>query len=200
MIALSVLFPSPGLRAQAPDVGPRTTFLFARYGTSSSRALYAGYGAGSWQGILAVIENPKSDYREALLGVAKGITLAPHQSVTVALAAAEASDSRYGQIYIVPSLSAGRLALSGTVEFYLPLQKRGAFQYYLNPLSLHFALNSWVQVGTTYVLTGQVGTETGHALGPSIKVAVPHGALTLDWLRGLRAYPSETRLTFQTSL
>lgn len=200
ILLLSSAEPARSAAAQAPDGGPRTTFVFARYGTGSSRALYAGYGAGSWQAILAVIENPRSDYREALIGLAKGFTLAPRQSVIVALAVADASDSRYGQLYIVPSLSAAPLALSATVEIYAPLERRGAFQYYLNPLSLHVAVASHVEVGATYVLNGQVGTGTGHGIGPSLRLAVPHGSLTLDWIRGITAYRNDTRLSFQTSL
>ena len=200
VVALSVTLPLHVSAAQLSDSGPRTTFVVALYGSRGARALYAGYGVGSWQGIIAVLENPHTDYLEALVGVAKRFMLAPHQSITVALAAAEAKDSRYGQIYVVPAISAGRLTLTGTAVIYAPLQTQGAFQYYLHPLSLHVALSTLVQPGVSYDLAGQEQAATGHALGPSLRLGVPHGAVTIDWLVGLAAYSTETRLTFQTTL
>ncbi len=187
--------------AAAQDVGrgPHTAFLFARYDTWSARALYVGYGEGPWDGIFALVQNPRTGYREALLGIARAIALAPHQALTVAVAAADASDSRYGQVYIVPSLAGGPLRLSGTAEFYVPLESQGAFQYYLSPVSLRAAVHPGLEIGATYVLAGQVHTPTGHALGPSISVAVPHGSVTLDWVVGLAAYSTETRLSFHAT-
>jgi hypothetical protein len=199
LVLASIVAPLRPTTAQVSDAGPRTTFILARYAVRGTRALYAGYGAGSWQGVIGLVDNPASSYLEALVGIAKGFTLAPRQSVTVALAVADASDSRYGQVYTVPSLSAGRLALSGTSELYLPLQAQGVFQYYLSPLSLHFAIRPGLQLGATYVLAMQEHTPTGHGLGPSLKVAVPHGTLTLDWIIHVEAYRTQTRLTFQAT-
>src|SRR6266516_4906606 len=102
---LGVLLSPHRAATQMPDDGPRTTFLFARYATRTSRALYTGYGNESWQRILALIENPRTGYHEALMGVAKRITLAQRQSTIIALALSDASDSRYGEIYVVPSLA-----------------------------------------------------------------------------------------------
>jgi hypothetical protein len=198
--AAGTLLPWSGVGAQTVDDGPRTTFLFARYATHSSRALYAGYGNSSWQGIVAVIENPRTGYQEALVGLAKGISFNRRQSVIVALAASEASDSRYGELYVVPSLSVGPVAVTGSAEVAVPFEARGAFQYYANPIALHVAITRDLRVGLCYILAGQTGTPTGHALGPSVKAIVPHGSLTLDWVVGLSGYPTETRLSFGTSL
>jgi hypothetical protein len=197
--AISVLG-SDAAAAQDRDSAPRTTFVLARYGTRSSRALYAGYGTATWQGILAVIENPRTEYREALVGLARALTLPSGQGVTLAVAMADASDALYTQVYIVPTLSWGSLALSGTGEIYAPLQRRGAFQYYLNPLSMHVSSGSRLQFGTSYVMAGQTQQPLSQALGPSVKTAVPHAAVTLDWLVGLAAYRSEVRLTFQSAM
>ena len=66
------------------------------------------------------------------------------------------------------------------------------------------AMHGWeiakLQVGAAYVLAAQAHLTTGHAIGPSIKVGVPHGSLTLYELFGLLSYPTETRLEFLTSL
>src|SRR6266487_158638 len=197
---LGVLLSPHRAATQMPDDGPRTTFLFARYATRTSRALYTGYGNESWQGILALIENPRTGYHEALMGVAKRITLAQRQSTIIALARSDASDSRYGEIYVVPSLAIAPLALTGSAEIAVPLGAQGTLQYYINPLSVHVPVDSRLRVGATYILAGQVGTMTGEALGPSVRAVVPHGAFTFDWVLGLRAYHTETRLSFQTSL
>lgn len=189
-----------GAAAQERDSAPRTTFVLARYGTRSSRALYAGYGTATWQGILAVIENPRTEYREALVGLARALPIASGQGVTLALAMADASDGTYTQLYVVPSLSWGPLALSGTGEVYAPLQRRGTFQYYLNPLSMHVGAGSRLRFGTSYVMAGQAQQPLSQALGPSVKTGVPHGAVTLDWLVGLAWYQSEVRLTFQSAM
>jgi hypothetical protein len=147
-----------------------------------------------------VIENPRTEYREALVGLARPLTLAPGQSVTLAVAMADASDAQYAQLYVVPSLSLGPLAVSGTAEIYAPLVRRGAFQYYLNPLTMHVAAGRGLQFGTAYVWGGEDKERSSQALGPSLKTAVPHGAITLDWLFGLVAYRSEVRLTFQSAM
>src|SRR5437867_1467671 len=203
VLATAALVAAAPLRpaaSQGADRGPRVTFFLARYASPTFYALYAGYGAGSWQGVVGLVENSRTEYWEALLGLAKGLTLGPGQTMTTALAVARASDSRYVQLYLVPSLAAGRIALDVTVEIYAPIQRQGSFQYYLSPLSLRLGLTSRFQLGGTYLLAGQQGTTTGHALGPGVRVVVPHGAVTLDWVLGLTAYRNQTRLQFQTSL
>lgn len=47
--------------AAAQDVlrGPGPTLICARHATRPSRALFAGYGKGSWFGFLALIQNPR---------------------------------------------------------------------------------------------------------------------------------------------
>jgi hypothetical protein len=185
---------------QNPDTRPRETFLFVRVASPSFRALYAGYGAGSWQGVVGIIQNPRSDYWEALVGVAHGLTFGPRQTMIVLLAAADASDSRYGQLYLAPTIAIGPVLTAGTLEICAPLQDKGVFQYYLAPLTAYLAVTPKLQVGAAYVLAAQAHVTTGHALGPSIKIGVPHGSLTLYELIGLQSYRTQSRFEFLTSL
>ncbi len=60
--------------------------------------------------------------------------------------------------------------------------------------------NSHLQIGISYVLCGVQQSATSHGLGPSVRVGVPHGAVTLDWFASLRAYHPQTRLTVRTAL
>lgn len=198
-LALALVAAPRSVAGQATGGGPHTAFLLARCDTWSAWALYAGYGEGPWDGMFALVHNPRTGYREALIGIARAFAAAPGRRVTLALAAAAASDSWYGQLYVVPSLTVDPLHLSGTIEIYVPLEARGAFQDYMSPLSLRVALNPRVELGATSVMEGELDTPTGHALGPGISVAVPHGSISVDWVVGLSAYSTEARATFQAA-
>lgn len=184
--------------AQGAPSKPGPSFIFFRYATRTSLALYAGYGGGPWFGFAGLVQNPRTEYRESLLGFGRHIKQ-PLGTLTIGLAGADARDSRYAQLYLVPSLTASGVSLDGTVEVYAPLQSRGAVQYYLNPLSLLSRVSKRIQAGVTYLYFGQENTPTGHGVGPALRVGIPNGTITLDLVRPLKNVHKETRITLQTA-
>lgn len=187
----------PTVAQAAPDkLGP--SFVFVRYATRTSLALYAGYGRGPWFGFAGLVQNPRTEYRESLLGFGRRLKQ-PLGTLTIGLAGADARDSRYAQVYVLPSLTAARVSLDISLAVYLPLESRGAVQYYLNPLSLLGRLSKRVQVGVTYLYFGQVDTPTGHGIGPAFRMGIPNGTITLDLVRQLKNVHQETRITLQTA-
>lgn len=187
-------------RAQAPGDSPRPNFLYFRYASRTALALYAAYGAGNEFLVFGMIENPRSDYREIIGGLGLNVHLAKTANVFVATAAASATDSWYAQLYLLPNWTLGRLAVGATVEFYQPLQARGARQLDVSPWTVMVRAVGRVEVGAAYLLFSQVGGAPLEEAGPAARVAVPAGTVTLELLRRLGASSGDVRVTFQASL
>jgi len=188
------------IRGTAQDPGPRAgpRFIYARYASAASLALYAGYTVGPLFAFAGVVQNPRSEYREALLGLGTGLASAGGNGATVGLAGTYASDGWYGQLYVLPSLRLGRLQLEGTIEGYFPLEDRGTRQLDVTPAYAYLLLTPRVALGGTYLLAAQPGQPLSHAGGPSLRIWVPRGSLTLDVIRRFAVAPSEWRLTAYT--
>ena len=173
------------------------SFIFSRYATATSFSLYGGYGPGHGFGFVGLVQNPRSGYRESLVGA--GWRVGTTGALTVAGAVASASDGWYAQLYILPSLSVGPFAASTTIEVYEPLDDRGARQFYFNPLTIVAPVARGVAVGGTGLFFSQVGTVPGYGAGPALQVRVPRGTVTLDLIAGRRPMRDELRLSFYAS-
>jgi hypothetical protein len=182
--------------AQRAGSGP--SFMSVRFASRSSLTFYGGYAVGPALGFVGFVQNPRSQYREAIVGVGKTVGTARGPSALIGVAAAYATDGWYTQVYVLPSVHAGRLELSGTLEFYAPLEEPGSLQFDATPAYGYLIVSPRVAFGGTYVVAVQRGQPTGHALGPSVRVAIPRGSIAIDVVRRLTVLPHELRVTVQS--
>jgi hypothetical protein len=202
-----VLLAASALAGAAVEVAPAragdlqldtSSFLYARYATSSASNLYAAYGFGKAGIVFGMVENPRSGYRELVMGALSRLTWRG-QALTVAVAAADASDGTYLQTYLVPSLARGSVSLSGTIEWYQPLGS-GTRQLDVNPVTILIRLGPRLSAGAFYALGFAEGAAPRQRAGPALQVALPPGALKLEVVRNVSHSANEVRVVFQASL
>jgi len=174
------------LRLQTPS------FVFARYATESASALYATRGFGPAGGFVAMIQNPKTSYRELIGGVFTQIRWGA-QSVLLAVAYADASESAYTQTYIAPALTRGRLTFSATIEWYEPLESAGTRQLDVNPATLMARVAGKLSVGAAYTVGLEARQRARSRAGPAAELAVPWGTVRVELLDRLSGGPTELR-------
>jgi hypothetical protein len=198
-VAVPLLLVPSASAQQATDAlkWETSSFLFARYSTESSSAVYSAFGFGKVGLLLGAVKNPRDGYHEVLAGMFSQVAWG-QQSTAVAFALANASDSNYLQGYLAPSFVAGRLLVSGTVEVYEPLQSAGSRQLYVNPLTAVVALGPRVSGGGVYSIGLAAGTRPEHRGGPLIQVRIPRGSVSLGWLLGTRSL-NEGRIELRRS-
>ncbi|HXB56263.1 MAG TPA: Sapep family Mn(2+)-dependent dipeptidase [Vicinamibacteria bacterium] len=173
-------------------------FIFVRLSTAHSSALYGGYSFGAWGAFAGLVRNPRNGYHEWIGGALTGIVWR-EQAVSIALALADASDGRYGQLYFVPSLRTGSLSLSGTVELYEPLGGSGVRQLYLDPVRLLRRMGPRWDLGVAYSLGVSAGAAPQHRIGPALQVACGGGSLRVELLHDFRRSSNDVRATYQAS-
>lgn len=169
------------------------SFVVARYASVSASSLYAGYSLGPFGVLVAAVHNPRSEYSEIVGGLVTRVAVR-NQATHVAVAFADASDGRYLQTYLVPSLSGFGLNLSGTVEWYEPLESIGVRQLDVNPVTLLAAVNHRVSIGVAYTLALAEGAESRQRAGPVLQVSIPSGTLYAEILRSVRNSKEEVRI------
>lgn len=174
------------------------SFLFSRYSTVGSSSLYGVYGLGRASIVLGVVANPRTGYREVIGGGASQIAWGP-QAIAVAVTGAAASDSRYLQVYVLPSFILGRLNLSGAIEWYLPLQRAGVQQLDVNPMTLLVPLTSRVGLGAFYALHVAAGAAPRLRAGPVLQLGVASAVLRIECARNVSGASSEVRVAAQVS-
>jgi len=174
------------------------SFLYARYATSSSSSLYVGYTLGPAALVFGAVVNPRTGYRE-LIGGGVSRAMWGRQSITVAFAAAEATESRYLQGYLLPAFALGRVSISGTLELYEPLESGGTRQFDVNPGTVLLRVTDRVALGGCYALGLTSGAGPRHRAGPVLQLAIPRGALTLELLRGVARAKSEVRMSIEAA-
>ena len=182
--------------AQSSAVTP-LNFIFARFASRSSHTLYAGYGIGRGVVIAGMVQNPRTGYREIIAGAGVQVFPRRRSGATIVLAGADASESAYLQVYIVPSLALWSIAIAGTVEAYQPLERAGSRQLGLNPLTAVVRIHGPLSAGATYLWSIAEHEPAQQAAGPALKLVLPKGSVTLDLIRTLSRFASEVRLSFQ---
>lgn len=195
---LAVLASPYAVAAQATTNTPHG-FIASRYDTHTSSNIYVGYTLGGVTPMVALVQNPRTSYRESILGVAHFGSLSPHVGLTYAVAAAHVTDtdrSWYGQLYLLPSVTAGRFESSGTLELYVPLDSKGVEQWAINPGNVFIRVAPKFKVGGVTVLSTQRGAPYSLGVGPSAQVRLPKGSLTLDWVLDATRWNSEVRVSF----
>lgn len=200
VLLLVLLAPGPA-GAQKPAKGVRLSlpsFIFARWASRSSSSIYVGYTLGSLGGFVGLVENPHSGYRELLGGLVTRAVLG-RQAVTLGVAYAEASESRYLQTYVVPSLLVAGASVSGTIELYTPLEEAGSHQLDLNPLAVILRPTREIGIGAAYAAGMGEGERPRHRVGPVVEIGIPHGSLKTELLRNMTLTYYEVRLSLQAA-
>lgn len=197
VVAVVMMVGRPGM-TQVLD-HPHANFLFFRFASHTSLALYGSYGDGSTLLVAGMIQNPRSGYHEIDGALGRVVNLGPDFSNVVAAGVVSASDSWYTNLYWLPSYSAGRLHFNASLEYYEPLQHQGARQLDVNPLTAMLRTVGPLQVGAAYLLYTQVASVPTHEWGPAARLPVPNGTVQLEWMLRPRSGATDLRLTFQSN-
>jgi len=174
-------------------------FISTRYDSWTSSNIYIGYRVGPVTPMAALVSNPRTGYREHILGVVKNVTFTSQVNFTFAVAGAKAIDAWYGQLYILPSITVGPVEVNGTFEQYIPMEESGASQYGFNPANLFVSLNRRFRVGGVAVWADADNTTHVFGAGPSVQVKFPQGYMTFEGVLGVTRWESEWRVSFFTS-
>lgn len=172
-------------------------FIDVRYATHTSLTLYAGFNVGTTLLIAGMVRNPRSDYSEIVGGVARDV--GARTSARVAIAGAYASDGWYAQLYVLPSTTVGPVKLSGLLLGYLPLDSRGARQFYVNPLSAAVPVSGRLALGGSYTLGTQAGLAAVQRAGPMLQLATSRFTMNAILLGGINGAADELRVGFFSS-
>lgn len=200
VVGLAVVGLAVGVRpvvAQS-DYSPHG-FLSTRYDSHTSSNMFFGYTMGSVTPMIALVSNPRTTYREHILGVVRFETFTPHLGLTWAVAGAKAIDAWYGQLYVLPSVSVGKLHYDATFELYVPLEEAGVHQFGMNPGNLMYDVTPTVAFGAVGVWASQSNAPHNFGGGPSIRFKVPKGTISVDGVMGVTRWDSEWRVTFFTT-
>ncbi len=186
------------LAAAAAGQEPRAPgFVLARYASRTALGFYAGYSVGPALAVVGMIQNPRTQYREAIVGVGTRLAATGGLDVVGTVAAANTTDGWFTQVYLLPSWHLGPVAAAATLEYYLPLGRSGVRELDVSPATFVVALTRDLGAGATWVLSAPAGGPRHQALGPAIKLGIPRGAVRLDLLRGFGGGASEVRVTVQ---
>jgi len=197
VVILLVLAAPAAARAQS---GAQPWSLFSvRYDTRTSDFIYSAYGYGRVFGMVAALDNPRSGYTELIGAVGTTFPVQHGRTQFAAVGVARATDAWYAQLYYLPSLRVGTTTLRATSEMYLPLERAGTVQFALSPISLTIPLARSVEAGVATDVTAAQGTTTSTAIGPELRVTLPHATLGTDVEQVLDAHSTRFRLFFVTS-
>lgn len=184
----------------AAQQSPRSNgFIDFRYASHTSLTLYGGYDLGGPLLLVGMVQNPRTEYREIVGGVARPVG-GGRASATIAIAGAYASDGWYAQLYVLPALSLGPVSVSGLLLAYEALEEEGARQFYVNPLSVLVPVAPRVRLGGSYVLATQAGTASKHSAGPTLQFSTAAWTATLSGLIGIGATTNEVRMGINARL
>ena len=158
-----------------------SSFMYARYASASASVLYAARGLGPVGGFVAMVQNPQTQYRELIAGAFTQLNWSA-QSVLVAVAYADASESQYLQVYVTPSIVSSRLAVSGTLEWYEPLGRGGTRQFDVNPISPRVRVSDHFWAGASYTMGLADHEIARHRIGPVFEWVTRRDRLRLELL------------------
>ncbi len=198
VLALHLVPHGRALAQETPGVlrAGGSSFMWARHATQSSSSLYAVSNLGTVSVVAAMVQNLRTGYREVLGGVLSTLSY-DRQAITVALAYADASDGSYLQTYLLPDLRAGVLSLTAAVEWYVPLDRAGTRQLYVNPVMVLARVRPWLAFGGSYALGMAAGALAKHRAGPAVELRMALGAITVELLRGVELSRNEVRIAFR---
>ena len=184
--------------AQAASTPPHGV-IATRYGSATSSLLFVGYTVGPVMPMVALVQDPHSDYREELAGVLRSQPLTGHLAVTYGVAAARTTDAWYGQLWLNPRATVGRMHGDVRLRLYFPFASAGLRELTMNPASVVVDLSPRVAAGAVAVWATAPGSPPEFGAGPRLTYHIPNGSLTLDGVLGVTEWESEWRVGFYTT-
>jgi hypothetical protein len=192
ILTLVALSPAVALRAGAQHMAA-PSFVFARHASASASVLYAARSFGPVGVVVAMVQNPISLYRELIAGTYTQVSWG-RQSFLVATAYAEATDGRYLQTYLNPTLMGGPLKFDATIEWYEPLGRSGTRQLSVNPATLLVCVDRRVALGAASTLDVARGSTPPRRVGPVAEWTVHWGTLRAEVLHRTTGKATEVRI------
>ncbi len=187
-----------GAVAQAASTPTHTWgFVTAKVDSRFSYYVYTGYGYDAVFVVGALVENPRSGYSEQIVGLGARLPVFQDVSQSVAVTFCNASDSRYVQVYYLPSRRFGRVSASAGFETYLPLEPGGVRQFAIGSLPITARVHGPLAAGIVYEMSAAEHVATSHGAGIAIRLDVPHAELGLDALRGVAHRQDHARISFR---
>jgi hypothetical protein len=168
-----------GARLDAQTV-TGASFVVLQYKTGSTVSLYAARRVGAGMAVGGLVGRPGSNSRTAVAGLGTRIRFSPGAAAIVILAGATGSDGESLRLYVLPKVTAGRIALTGTTAVYQPLGGAGARLASLDPLTLSVRVVGRVRAGIAGVATARSGRGLTFGAGPSLRVPASGGTFALE--------------------
>jgi len=203
-IALVMAFGAPA-RAQMPSSSrfPRVVgvdFLVARYTAGATASAYAARRAGAGMAVVGMTFNPETRQRAVIVGGGTHLRLARGTGVTLIVAGASATDGTSLRFYALPSMRAGRVALTATATAYDPLTGTARRKAAIDPLTLSVRLTRGLRLGISGVLNAKQGRLPDFGGGPHVQMRVPGGSLSVETTVMSRSDRVQFRGAFKAAL
>jgi hypothetical protein len=172
-------------------------YVYMRAGGASATYAYAMYSTGKAVFGIGVLADWRNAYREFAAGAGLNLYSESGNGATVMAAVADASDSRYLELWLFPAVASGRLSFTGFGGLYVPVDQAGVWQYYLDPGALFWRVTGPVAVGASYSGYKIEGLAARHGIGPAVQIVIPHGSAIVEVLRELKNFDDDVRVTLQ---
>jgi hypothetical protein len=195
-----VLFLVPFVKVRGQEKAPAPWGLFnVRFDTRTSDFIYAVYGYGATFGVVGALHNPRSDWSELVGGVGRNFSFGNGPGHTLAIAAARASESWYGQVYYLPAVAWRSLRVRASAELDVPLNRSGSTQFAFSPVSATVVVSKLVEAGASMDLYASRGESTTVLAGPQLRLALPSAVLGGDVQQQVGSRATRLRVFFSTS-
>lgn len=175
------------------------SFVVARYKAGSSVSVYASSRLGAGMAVAGVVGKPNSTNWAFVAGAGTRIRFAPHAGMTVILGAATATNGTSLRLYLLPKLATGSVLLTATTGAYQPLAGDGRRQFAIDPLTVSVRLTDRIRAGLSTVLSLSEGRRATVGAGPTVQMAVPGGAVSLELVALSGSGHPQLRTSFQAS-
>lgn len=183
------------LAAQSPPRG----FISSRYGSHTSSVIFLGYTVGPVTPVFAIASNPHDGYREEVAGLFRLQHVNRHLGFSAGVAGANNSDGWFGQLYLSPTLTAGRVRSELRFKLYLPLERDGYTELSMNPSNVLVDLGHGVSAGGMVVWSAAHGEAHAVGAGPSLRLRIPNGSIAVDGVFDVTQWTNEYRVGFTTT-
>ena len=207
--ALLVSIPVLGWSQEADEPEPdrEPHFVYLRVGSSSPVYAYYTYtlespriAGGDPFLVFGWIHDPwaaeEEEYREWLAGGGLGFAGARGYLLPF-VAAAHATDAWYLEPSIVGSASEGRLTLYGFAAAYVPIERAGVWQAYVDPGTITIRMLDRLDAGlaASWFKVEDVPASVG--IGVTGQFALPFGSISLDRFWEVQEFQDDWRATLQ---
>ncbi len=169
-----------------------------RYSSATSFTLFAGRIAPHWVAAEELsLPLHSSDWALAV-GVGPRLQIPPADILVIVGPVAAAGNAWYAGAYISPTIHAGRITGSGTLELFFPVTAGKHFVYEFSHVRVLATVDSRSQAGLFFHEVKEVGDPADQEVGPSVRMRVaPALKVTADAAWGIHDTPSEIVLTLQ---